>query len=259
MTKILLRGIAIAAMTGFVLAARAQDANQYPIILQQPADQCLPLGASATFSVLATNVDYYQWYKNNVAIDGETNSSITILNLTTDDAAYYGAAAIKGGEAVPTRLALLNVYIISGTTSTLTTTTTKKSSSRLASTSSMMTMSALDGGGSSITVFSPPIMSNGSNACTGTYSGYVNYLKPVSQGWGFYTDTNTTFHAATDNNRIDTRVLFTGYMGDANCGQTTVTIPDPTLSPKYRFTIFFPRGSQVPTNSYPITLDGFNP
>ena len=141
MTKLLLRGIALAAMFGFVLATRAQDATldqtQYPIILQQPSDQCLPVGSSATFSVVATNVDYYQWYKNNVAIDGETNSSITILNLGTDDAAYYGAAAIKAGESVPSRLALLNVYMVSGTTSTLTTTT--KKSSRFA-TSSMMTM-----------------------------------------------------------------------------------------------------------------------
>src|SRR5207237_521260 len=105
------------------LTVRAQDStnldqSQYPVILEQPIDQCLLLGSTVTFSVLASNVDTYQWYKNNVAIDGETNSSITVANLGTDDAAYYGAAVIKGSDAVPTRMALLNVYIISAQTST---------------------------------------------------------------------------------------------------------------------------------------------
>src|SRR4051812_37197915 len=72
MKKRLLRGIAVAAMTGIVLTAHAQDAttdqSQYPTILEQPVDQCLPVGSPATFSVVATNVDSYQWYKNNTAI-----------------------------------------------------------------------------------------------------------------------------------------------------------------------------------------------
>ena len=85
MKKRLLRGIAVAAMTGFVLALRAQDAtttdqSQYPVILQQPVDQCLPVGSTATFSVLASNVDNYQWYKNNNALDGQTNNSLTIAS-----------------------------------------------------------------------------------------------------------------------------------------------------------------------------------
>lgn len=263
MKKRLLRGIATAAMTGLVLAVHAQDSNidqsQFPAILQQPVDQCLPIGGSVTFSVMATNVDTYQWYKNNVAMDGQTNSTITISNLGTDDAAYYGAAVIKGDDAVPTRLAMLNVYMTTGRTSASTTTIpSKKTSSKFVSSGSMMMMSADDAGGS-VVVFSPPVMSNGTNACSGAYSGYVNYMKPPSQGWGFYTDTNAFFHAATDNNRSDTKVTYSGYYGDANCGQTSVVIPTPTPSPRYRFSIFFPRGSQVPTNSYPITLDGFNP
>jgi hypothetical protein len=264
MKKRLLRGIAVAAMIGLSLTVWAQDPNidqsQYPTILEQPIDQCLPLGSSATFSVVATNVDSYQWYKNNVAVDGATNSSLTISNLSTDDAAYYGAATIKGSDAVPTRLALLNVYMTTGSTSTTTsTTTTKKGSGKFAASSTMMTMSANDYG-VGIVVFSPPVFSSGTNSCCGAYSGYVNYLKPPTQGWGFYSDTNTTFHAATDNNRSDTKVTYIGSLGDGNCGQSNnVIIPDPTGSPKYRFSIYFPRGCQVPTNSYPITLDGFNP
>lgn len=261
MMKHLLRGIAAAAVTCSVFAVRAQDPNldqsQYPTILEQPVDQCTAIGSSVTFSVVATNVDSYQWYKNNVAIDGETNSSLTISNLGSDDAAYYGAAVVKGDDSVPTRLALLNVYTTTGSTSTSTTTTSNKKTSKFAS-ASLMTMSANDAGGS-VVVFSPPVMSSGTNTCCGSYSGYVNYLKPPSQGWGFYVDTNATFHAATDYNRTDTKVTYFGYLGDANCGLSSITITNPTPSPKYRFTIYFPRGVQVPTNSYPITLDGFNP
>ena len=116
MMKPILHGIAVAAMTGLVLTAHAQDVNdqsQYPTILEQPVDQCLPAGSAVTFSVVASNVDSYQWYKNNAVIDGATNSSLTIASLTINDVAYYTAAVIKGSEAVPTRQADLNVYTVS--------------------------------------------------------------------------------------------------------------------------------------------------
>jgi hypothetical protein len=262
MMKHLLRGIAVAAMTGLTFSTLAQDStnldqSEYPTVLEQPVDQCLLLGSSATFSVVATNVDTYQWYKNNTAIDGETNSTFTIASLTTDDAAYYTASVIKGSEAVPTRAALLNVYITTGSTLAPITTTVRKTVSKL-STTLMSTMSALDAGGG-VVVYSAPVVSSGSNSCCGSYSGYVNYLKPASQGWGFYTDTNTTYHAASDQNRSDTKLSYMGYAGDSNCASNTVVVPDPTFSVKYRFSIYFPRNVQVPTNSYPITLTGFNP
>ncbi len=124
-----LRGVALAAMTGIVLAAHAQDADQsqFPTILQQPVDQCLPVGSPATFSVVATNADSYQWYKNNTALDGQTNSSLTLASLTVDDVAYYSAAVLKGDNAVPTRMANLNVYTVSATPATLTASLSLKS------------------------------------------------------------------------------------------------------------------------------------
>jgi hypothetical protein len=123
-----------------------------------------------------------------------------------------------------------------------------------------MSFSSFDlGSGGEITVFGAPVVSSGgAGGCPGPYSGYVNYIKPMSQGWGFVPSTNTTIHVCTDNNRSDTKIQYNGYFGDGNCGQTTLTVPDPAPSPKYRFTIFFPRGSQVPTNAYPIALDGFD-
>jgi hypothetical protein len=258
MKKCISRGFALAAIAGLVLTVRAQDTidqSQYPTIVQQPVDQCLPMGATAIFSVNATNVDSYQWYLSNVALDGQTNSSLTIPNAGTNDVGYYFASVIKGSESVPTRQACLNVY----TTSASTTSSTPSSPGRFSSQS--MSMSSMDlGGGGVITVFGAPVTGNGSSgSCPGSYSGYVNYIKPMSQGWGFNSSTNTTIHTAADGNRTDTKVQYAGYYGDSGCGQTTVTVPDPTVSPKYRFTIYFPRGVQVPTNSYPITLTGFDP
>jgi len=261
MKKRLLRGIAIAAMTGFVLALRAQDAtstdqSQYPTILQQPVDQCIPVGSPVTFSVVASNVDSYQWYKNNVALDGQTNSSLLIASVAISDVAYYSAAVVKSGDSVPTRMANLNVYTTSG--STTSTTTTK---SRFTTTQSMGTMSAMDlGGGGMITMYGMPVAGGGGSGtgCPGKYSGYVNFIKTASDGWGWAPTSGASSHTATDNNRSDTKVYFGGQYGDTGCGTNTVNVANP-MSPVYRFSIFFPQGVQVPTNAYPITLSGFDP
>lgn len=265
MKKRLIRGFAIAAMTGFVLALRAQDTtttdqSQYPTILQQPVDQCLPVGSPVTFSVVASNVDSYQWYKNNTALDGQTNSSLTIASVAISDVGYYSAAVIKAGDAVPTRMANLNVYTTAGST-TLTTTVTTSLKTRLFSTQSLSLMSTLDmGGGGSITVYGTPVASGGgSGNCPGRYCGYVNYTKTSSQGWGWAPSSGTTVHTATDGNQSNTKIQYLGAYGDSGCNLTTVAVPDPFMSPVYRFTIYFPTNSVVPTNVYPITLTGFDP
>lgn len=260
MKKCNLRGIAFAAIAGFVLAAHAQDAidqSQFPTITQQPVDACLPVGANATFSVQATNADGYQWYRNNVVIDGQTNSSLTIPNLGISDVAYYSALVFKGSESVPTRSANLNVYVQSQSTTT-TSSSTLTSSSTMTS-SSMLSLSDSSGGGSLVVYASPIFSPGGSGTCPGKYSGYVSYTKTTTDGWGWAPSTNTTVHTATDTNRTDTKLQYGGEYGDSGCAQTTVTVPNPPMSPAYRFTIYFPTNTLVPTNPYPITLSGFDP
>jgi hypothetical protein len=114
-------------------------------------------------------------------------------------------------------------------------------------------------GSDTITVYGMPVSGGGSQGtCPGSYIGYVNYTKTVSQGWGWAPSTNTTLHRASDGSgRTDTKVQYVGRSSDSGCAQTTVAIPDPTFSTKYRFTIFFT--NNIPTNAYPITLSGFNP
>jgi hypothetical protein len=258
MKKCNLRGAALTIFAGLVLTVHAQDSidqSQFPTILQQPVDQCVLSGTTVTFSVVASNVDSYQWYENNTALDGQTNSSLTIPNIGIGDVGYYFASVTKGSEAVPTRSANLNVYIVSGSGSTSPTSPGLKNKSM----SMNMTMNTDLGGGGMITVFGAPVVSGGGGTgCPGPFSGYVNFTKPMSQGWGFAPDTSN-LHTATDENRSDTKVQYNGYYGDGNCAQTTVTTANPPPSPTYRFTIFFPRGTAVPTNSYAITLTGFNP
>jgi hypothetical protein len=261
MKKCFLRGIAVTAMAGFVLTLQAQDAtttdqSQYPVILQQPVDQCLPVGSSVTFSILASNVDSYQWYKNSAPLNGQTNSSLIIPSVAISDVAYYSAAVIKSSDSVPTRMANLNVYTTGGSTSP----TISGGKSRLAATQSMGTMSAMDlGGGGVITVYGAPVTSGGNAGnCPGPYSGYVNYIKTISQGWGWAPTAGAQSLSASDFNRVDTRIQTMGKSGDIYCDQSTVSIPVPAYSTKYRFTVYFPPGVQVPTNAYPITLTGFD-
>jgi len=107
-----------------------------------------------------------------------------------------------------------------------------------------------------ITINAVPVIGSGTNGvCPGGYIGSARYTKTVAQGWG-WAPTNTA-HTATDTNRTDTKVEFTGKLFDTGCNQTTVTIPDPTVSTKYRFKVYFT--NNVPTNAYPLQLDGFAP
>lgn len=214
-----------------VIALQAEDDDvdqtQFPAIVRQPTDDAIRAGGSTTFSVQATNDNLrFQWYRNGHAIQGETNATLRLENVQPNDAAYYSADIFRGSEVVPTRSASLNVFT--------------------------------ENGGGSFTVFgSPFVMSGGSGLCPGPYAGYVNYTKPYNQGWGWAPSTNTSLHIASDGTgRLDTKVQYGGKFGDVGCGLTSVIVT-PTISPKYRFTIYFP--NNVPTNAYPITLDGFDP
>lgn len=92
--------------------------------------------------------------------------------------------------------------------------------------------------------------------CPGGYAGYANYTKTIANGWGYAT--NGTSHTATDTNRNNTKVQFVGHNGDSGCAPTSVTVPDPTYSQKYRFTVYFTNSTPVGTN-YPLLLHGFDP
>jgi hypothetical protein len=220
--------IGTTALVGLFLSASGRDVadqSEFPQVSVQPTDRDVPLGGSTVLTVESINGDSYQWLRNGVVIDGQTNSTLNLENVGTNDVGYYSCAVIKGSEVVPTRSAALNAYTLTG---------------------------------DQITVFGLPVLGSGNQgSCPGAYAGYVNFIKTVSQGWGWAPSTNTTVHTASDGNRTGTKIVYVGKFGDSGCNQTTVTVPDPTYSPKYRFSIYFT--NNVPTNSYAITLTGFNP
>jgi hypothetical protein len=247
-------GIALAAVAGMVLAVHAQDI--YPTITQQPLDQLVAVGGIAQFSVQAANATAYQWYCNNTIMDGQTNDTLVVPNAQISNVGLYSALVFNGADSVPTRSANLNVYVTSSSTST---STSPMRASAMMSSGTLLSMGDPNGG-SVIVVFGFPLQSmGGSGSCPGRYSGYVNYTKTVAQGWGWTPSSTNTVYTCTDTNATNTKLGYTGDYGDWGCNQTTVTVPYPAMSPAYRFTVFFPQGTQVPTNAYPITLSGFNP
>jgi Immunoglobulin domain len=206
---------------------------EFPKIIFQPEDQLVPFGSNAVFTVKAANADGYQWLRNGNPMDNQTNNSFTITNAGVSDVGFYSCYVYKDMEGVPTRAASLMVY-----------------------TNSIDPQTGVD----PVVVFGFPLSGSGEQgSCPGSYAGYVIYSKTVQQGWGWAPDTsngNTVF-TASDTNRTDTKIQYGGAYGDNGCNQTSVTVPNPPYSPVYRFTIFFT--NNVPTNAYPITLDGFKP
>ena len=61
--------------------------GQVPSITTQPVNQTVSVGASATFSVVASGSQplSYQWQRNNVNIPGATNTSYTLTNAQLSD------------------------------------------------------------------------------------------------------------------------------------------------------------------------------
>jgi hypothetical protein len=232
----------IIALILFTAAAKlaAADSNiysvqpEFPQIIRQPEDQLVPMNSTATFSVVATNGPLaYQWFRNGNAVDGQTNDTLTISNAQISDVALYSCNVFKDTESVPTRAASLMVF-----------------------TSSIDPQTGVD----PVTVYASAVASSGSSGtCPGPYTGYVNYTKTAQQGWGWAPDTTggNTIFTATDTNRTNTKIQYFGAYGDNSCNQTTVTVPNPPISPVYRFSIYFT--NNVPTNAYAITLNGFKP
>jgi hypothetical protein len=242
MKKNILKTITFAMLVGAAMLAHGGTvANadttviqpDFPKIIFQPEDQMVYFGSNATFTVAAVNFDGCQWLRNGNALDGQTNTTLVITNCNIKDVGYYACNLFKDIEAVPTRSASLMVY-----------------------TNTIDPQTGVD----PVVVFGLPLLgSGGTGTCPGHYAGYVNYTKTSQQGWGWAPDTSNgnTIFTASDTNRSDTKIQYVGPYGDNGCNQTAVTVPNPAISPVYRFTIFFT--NNIPTNAYAITLDGFKP
>lgn len=223
------------ALTGCKSSTEAGSAaSKQPIrIVSQPQDQYVPMGAAVTFSVTARQTSRgekfpitYQWLRNCHPLASQTDSTLTIKNVTTNDVGFYVCAVNTETKFILTQPATLMAY-------------------------------ATNVGGP-ITVWSVPPPSSGSSSgstCPAPYIGYHSFTKPTAPfGW---TPNAATPHTATDITRTDTKVKFFGStFGNNGCGVGGVTVT-PLNSTSYRFTVYFPSG--VPTTAYPLQLNGFNP
>ena len=217
--------------------AEFPDQLDFPIIALQPLNQLTGVGGTATFEVVAENGPLtYQWLCNGTDIPGATNSILKLEGVTVEDVGLYSCNVAKGLEIVPTRGAQLMVH------------TARNNIEKSAGGGW-----ALDSGGG-FDVYATPVTSSGSSgSCPGSYAGYVYF----TEGWGWVPSSGTSVHTATDATRTDTKVQYIGAYLDSGCNQTSVSIPHPTFSPNYEFVIYFT--NNVPTDAYPITLDGFEP
>src|SRR6267142_6904717 len=119
MKKQLIALITFAAIAGINLVARgADDSDQlaFPQLTRQPIDQAIRVGSNAVFTAQATNGNLtFQWFRNGVAMDSQTNSDLVLESVGIGDVGYYTCNISKdGGESVPTRMASLNVFTDTG-------------------------------------------------------------------------------------------------------------------------------------------------
>ncbi len=64
---------------------------RFPIIIEQPQSQAVVEGDSVTFSVVAAGPNFlcYQWYKDDIPLDGATYASGTIVSVGAEDLGNY--------------------------------------------------------------------------------------------------------------------------------------------------------------------------
>jgi alpha-tubulin suppressor-like RCC1 family protein len=83
-----------------------------PVITQQPACCTNIVGSKAAFSVTAygTPLLSYQWSFNGTNLDGATNTSLTLANVTADQAGAYSVTITNMAGSVTSSNAVLSVY-----------------------------------------------------------------------------------------------------------------------------------------------------
>src|SRR5437899_12613041 len=82
-----------------------------PAITLQPRSQSVCLGANVTFRVTATGTPplSFQWRWNETPVDGTTNSTLALTNVTLTRAGAYFAIVSNDGGAATSTVAVLNV------------------------------------------------------------------------------------------------------------------------------------------------------
>jgi hypothetical protein len=89
----------------------AYEMRNQPIVAKQAVAQIKRIGDSAELSVQAggPGPNSYQWYRNGVAVTGQTNSTISFTNLTRDQGGDYYAVITTPSGTIKTTSTRLSV------------------------------------------------------------------------------------------------------------------------------------------------------
>jgi len=84
-----------------------------PTIITQPTNQSIQVGNTLVFSVSCTgDMPFaFQWYKNDVAIQGQAGASLSIASVAESDAGSYTVKITNAGGSVTTTAAVLTVIV----------------------------------------------------------------------------------------------------------------------------------------------------
>jgi uncharacterized repeat protein (TIGR01451 family) len=91
------------------IAATGGKCEHPPVLLVPPARELLTIGCPASFSVLAVGPQPigYQWWKDNLPLSGQTNSSLAIGSVQSGDLGVYRVVAFNSIGSVTSPPALL--------------------------------------------------------------------------------------------------------------------------------------------------------
>jgi hypothetical protein len=95
-------------LTGNVVGAMVDPSSFLPVITAHPTLVNFTAGGTISFSVTATSAQplTYQWFKDGVALTGQTNATLTINNATDNDMGSYHVAVSNENGAVNSNQAL---------------------------------------------------------------------------------------------------------------------------------------------------------
>jgi len=98
----------IAAIYGAGIAGKCTD-QQPPHVVIQPEPETVAQGGTATFSVVATGTEpfSYQWRRDGVNLEGQTNATLTLLNVQPADSGSFDVVVSNAlGSATSSAAAL---------------------------------------------------------------------------------------------------------------------------------------------------------
>jgi hypothetical protein len=96
-------------------ASERAQAQAKPVIVSEPQGQIVPLGATVTFTVVATGDEplTYRWRRSGVTLHGETNATLVLTNVAFTNARAYTVIITNAFGGTMSRSAPLSVFTIS--------------------------------------------------------------------------------------------------------------------------------------------------